>query len=194
MRQVVQNNTNYYEPFLVSDSEQGTANIEVRTVETLGAFCLGKEGNINVTDDKVQFSELTIATPDPQNPNEPLGILVNPGSYIVVITQNNADNKLFNEIYIGVNNSEANATVPITIEENKVKRYLVVSDWIGSAGQTTAIPTQCYLYNDKNTISLIFGDDENMGDDNIPDNQFSTAIIQLLKSKYVLDFGMEPEP
>lgn len=194
MRQIVENGVNYFKPFLVSDSEQGTANIEVKTVETLGAFCLGKEGNINVQDDKKSFDALTIATADPQHPNDPLQITVNPGSYIIIITKNNGQNDLFDEIYIGVNNGAIDAIVPIYIEANKVKRYLVVSDWIGNGNQGVKIPTQCYLYNDKNIISLIFGDDENTGDDEIPDNNYSTTFIRLLKSKYELDFGMEPEP
>lgn len=194
MRQIVDKGVNYYKPFIVSDSEQGTANIEVRTKETLNAFCLGKEGNINVQDDKRQFSELTIATANPQNPNDPVQIRVNPGSYIVVVTKNNGQNDLFDEIYIGVNNGAVDAVVPIYIEANKVKRYLLETSWVGNGGQGVKIPTQCYLYNDRNTISLIFGDDENTGDDEIPDNNYSTTFIRLLKSKYELDFGMEPEP
>ena len=194
MRQVVEKGVNYFKPFPVSDSEQGTANIEVRTVETLNAFCLGKEGNINVQDDKRQFTELTIATADPQNPNDPLQITVHPGSYIIIITKNNGQNDLFDEIYIGVNNGAIDAIVPIYIEANKVKRYLVETSWVGNGNQGVKIPTQCYLYNDKNIISLIFGDDENTGDDEIPDNNYSTSFIRLLKSKYELDFGMEPEP
>lgn len=187
MRQVVENNVKYYKPFLVSDSEQGTANIEVRTVETLGAFCLGKEGNINVEDDKMQFSELTLVTTN-------VNATINPGSYIIVVTKDDTQNSLFNEIYIGVNNGAADAVVPISVEANKVKRYSVVTNWTGNGNQGVKIPTQCYLYNDRNTISLIFGDDENTGDDEIPDNNYSTAFIRLLKSKYSLDFGMEPEP
>lgn len=187
MRQIVENGVNYYKPFLVSDSEQGTANIEVRTKETLNAFCLGKEGNINVQDDKRQFTELTLLTAN-QN------VTVNSGSYIIIITKDETQNGLFNQIYIGVNNTDTTETIPITVEQNKTKRYLVETSWVGNGDQGVKIPTQCYLYNDRNTISLIFGDDENLGDDGVPDNQFSTAIIHLLKSKYELDFGMEPEP
>lgn len=181
-------NVNQFTPTIVPDNQQSIANFRVNVdkIQTISSFIIGVEGEINIEDDEREISSLTLVTADTP-------ITVTPADYVFILTIDKREDRYFNEIFVGVNNSNGDIEFEIGLDPNYDKYYLVDTSWVGP-GQGVKIPIQCNLVTPQGEVVVSFGDDEDYGDDNVPNNSYSTSMIRLKKTLYQFDFGMQPEP
>lgn len=192
MREVQEQGAPYpwYVPINVPDNEQATANFKIQVDQpsqiTIGSFMVGTN-----TQNKHLLNEFNTITFEPNTDSRQ--VVITPESYSILICVDTTAVNLYHEVKIIVNNTQNDFRYNIPKDDECVYHYFNDVSWVGEA-EHSPIPVDCTLIDSTNNSAIIFGDDEDVGDDSTPNNQVSFSFVNLRKDLYGFDFGMEPEP
>lgn len=198
MTQIKEEGTNYpwFVPTVLPSESGAIFRVNVRNTQpspiTINSFMIGT----NVAQDKRSFQDLNILTfSEPQNPTDPIEtpLTITPSAYLILVYNDKTTVNLYHQVKILVNNSSTDLVYRVAQDTNADIYYMIDTNWYGTGNQTEPIPVDCTLIDSTNNSVVVFGDDEDYGDDNVQNNSVSSSFVNLRKDLYTLDFGMEPE-
>lgn len=179
---------NYFSPTQIADTDASLANfrIDVPTIQTVNGFCVGD----NIADKKLlddaaaQVFDSTTTTGT--------NITVDPASYILIIDINNDPNETSNSLYLGVNNSNQQKALDLSVTDPNLQRHVYLfADYYGDGDATTPIPTVISIYNNSGQVVWSFGDTIEVADPSNPTERlvYSASNSSIRKSFVDFDFG-----
>jgi len=198
MSQIKEEGVNYpwFVPTVLPSESGAIFRVNVRETQpspiTISSFMIGT----NVAEDKHSLGNLSLLTfQEPQNPTDPIETPLTIGSaqYLILVVDDKSAVNLYHQVKIVINNTENSFVYRIPQDTSADIYYFIDTNWYGQGNQSTEkIPVDCTLIDSTNNSVVIFGDDEDYGDDNTPNNQISTSFVNLRKDLYTFDFGMQP--
>ena len=198
MREIQEQGAPYpwYVPINVPDNEQSTANFKIQVsdpITTIKSYMIGT----NIQHDSHLLSELQLANYeiDPDHPNDPpiKRLILTPQTYAFIIYLDKTAVTLYNKIKVVVNNLDNDFTYDLEQHSDTDIYYLIDTNYYGDGNQNKTLPVEFTLIDSTNNSTVVFGDDDDYGEDNTPHNQLSTSFINLRKDLFTFDFGMQPE-
>lgn len=203
MREVQEEGAPYpwYVATIVPDSEQAAANfkIDVNAINaspiSISAFMIGSNSN----EDKHTLSTLSLLSFDNVQPTPGSDVIersltIGPSQYLILVYDDKTAVSLYHQVKILVNNTSEDFPYRVAQDTGADIYYWIDTSWYGSGSQSTEkIPIECTLFDSTNNSAVQFGDDEDYGDDDTPNNQVSTSFVNLRKDIYTFEFGMQPE-
>lgn len=198
MTQVQEQGVQYpwFVPTIIPDEQQANANFKIQVanpITTIKSYMIGT----NIQHDSHLLSELQLATyeTDPEHPNDPpiKRLLLSPQTYAFVIYLDKTAVTLYNKIKVIVNNLDNDFTYDLEQHSDTDIYYLIDTSYYGNGDNTKPLPVEFTLIDSTNNSTVVFGDDDDYGEDDTPHNQLSTSFINLRKDLFTFDFGMQPE-
>lgn len=188
----------WYIPTIVPDENASIANfkIDVNASQaspiTISSFMIGS----NAQNDKHALDTLTLLTfPESQEPNvtPKRELTIGPENYLILVYNDTTAVNLYHQVKIVVNNTDSNLNYEINKDDNADIYHWIDTNWYGGDDSqgNEKIPIDCTLIDNTNNSVIIFGDDEDLGEDETPHNQVSTSFVNLRKDIYTFDFGMQ---
>lgn len=192
----------WYIPTIVPEEQQSIANfkIDVNAINaspiSIKSFMIGT----NVQYDKHDLSTLSLLSFDDVQPTPGSDVIEKPltigsSQYLILVYDDKTAVSLYHQVKILVNNTESSFTYRVAQDTGADIYYWIDTNWYGGdASQgNEKIPIECTLIDSTNNSVVQFGDDEDYGDDDTPNNQVSTSFVNLRKDIYTFEFGMQPE-
>lgn len=200
MTQTQEQGTQYpwFVPTIVPEEQQSIANfkIDVNASQaspiTISSFMIGS----NVQNDKHTFDTLTLLTfPESQDPSvtPQRELTIGAEQYLILVYNDTTAVNLYHQVKIVVNNTDTNFTYAVNKDDSADIYHWIDTNWYGGdASQgNEKIPIDCTLIDNTNNSVVVFGDDEDYGEDSTQHNQVSTSFVNLRKDIYTFDFGMQ---
>lgn len=191
----------WFVPTIVPEDQQSLANFKINVNASqaspisITSFMIGS----NVQNDKHDLSTLSLLSFDNVQPSPESDVIerslpIGPAQYLILVYDDKTAVSLYHQVKILVNNTDSNFPYRIAQDTGADIYYWIDTNWYGTGEQATEkIPVECTLIDSTNNSVVQFGDDEDYGDDDVPNNQISTSFVNLRKDIYTFEFGMQPE-